>query len=225
MLDEVKCAICDTLVKADTQIISHPLLKPISEGAKYYYDLWHFPVCYCPNCKYASADISTTQNRNIILDIAYISIANHKILKKLYGARPNHIEAYFRAGYYYDSIADDKMAALCYLQAYDAVYSEIMYWDENIFEENNNKEITTEKESFKSFGDDLFQKGIQHLKKYVSNNAKDYDMFLVLAGFMFDGSKVEKMEGINILQKLKSVSSLTKNQKMTIQYLCNLVGY
>lgn len=226
MIKKIKCVICGTESLIDDVFDTHPFTKPVSEGANYYYNLWHFNVEMCPNCKYASKDISITDNKEIVLIEDYKNISNNAIIKKLYGARPNRLEHYLRAAKYYESIGDDLNSSICYLQAYDIVYGEIIYWKESIFdnEDGESEQNKIEKEEYTAFADNFYNKGIEYLKSYCKYHDTDYDMFLLLSGFLCDGTEVQRLEGINLIQKLKDTKGLIKKQKLALRFLMEILG-
>ena len=47
-----KCAICGYEFSYRERVEDNPFVLPHSDGARYYYNLWHYPVEVCPNCGY-----------------------------------------------------------------------------------------------------------------------------------------------------------------------------
>lgn len=216
-----KCVLCDYEFEYDDKSSESPFVKPHSEGAKYYYDLWHFHIDKCPKCGYASKDISHTFNKRVTHDEEYKNIANMNIIKELNNARPNSVQFYIEGGYYYDSIGDKLNSAKCLLQAGDYVYAELLYWDEYIFDSGDSVSALMSKSQYdelKNFGDGLFNSALSRLEQYIKENPDNIDAQLLLAGSLLDGDKIQVIKGTKILSGLKG-KSLTQGQKLAFEFL------
>lgn len=206
-MKEKICAVCGHRNEVSENILVNEFITTHSEGAKEYFDLWHFPIEKCENCGYSSRDIFKCENKNI----QYLQSNKYNdLLKNLSEARPNDIRSYYDASRYYELIGDKKNQALCLIQAGDAVYNEIMYW--KVY-------ILTEDESCKElydFAEELYLMGIQILKDYISINPSDLDMQILWAGVLNDSN--DKSLSYAIINKLKQ-ENLTNNQKNIINFL------
>lgn len=226
MLVTKKCAICGTEFSFEDSITTNMFMTPNSEGAKLYFNLWHFNVEKCPNCGYASKDVSRCVNSSITKDKKYEMIPDNKIVKSLSSARPNKLEHYLRASLYYRSIKDKLNESLCNLQAGDLIYGEMIYWKEYILEDNtklNTVQNDKTYSEFKAFADELYTQAVKGLKEYLRDNPNDVDYIILLAGTLCDGGKMQKIQGVNMLNKLKTVKGLTLNQKKIIKFLIDMV--
>ena len=227
MLVTKKCAICGSQFNFDDTIITNLYLSPNSEGAKLYFDLWHFNIEKCPNCGYASKDVSKTINSAVIKDQKYDLISQQPIIKILNSARPNKLEHYLKASYYYQSIGDKLNECLCNLQASDLIYGEMLYWKDYILDDSTNTinavQNKREYDAFKEFSDELYLVAIKQLKEYLKANPNDVDNIILLAGTLSDGNKMQKIQAVNLLNKLKTVKSLTLNQKKMIKFLLDMI--
>ena len=216
-----RCVLCDYQFEYDDKSNTSPFVKPHTDGAKYYYDLWHFHVGRCPMCGYACKDISHTFNKRVTHDEGYKNIANMTIIKELNNARPNSVQAYIEAGYYYDSIGDKLNAGKCLLQAGDNVYAELLYWDEYIFDSGDSVSSLmskTQYDELKKFGDNLFNSALDRIEEYLKEEPDDIDATLLLAGSLLDGNKIQVIKATKILSNLKN-KSMTTDQRLAFEFL------
>lgn len=216
-----KCAICDYEFTYDDKFSENPYITPNSAGSKYYYDLWHFMVEMCPNCGYASKDISQTLNKKIISDIKYNTIKDMQIIVDMNEARPNMILQYLKASVYYASIGEKLSEIKCMLQASDLIYAEMMYWDEYVLDKTDEtRALASQKQydEFKKFSDSLFNRAIWELEKYSALHPEDLDTALLLAGTLGDGDKLQSIKGVRLLNSLKN-KPLSAGQKQALDYL------
>ncbi len=221
MEKKTKCGICGLEFVYDDQVAVDPFTKPRSEGAKYYYDLWHFNVERCPHCDYAAKRVSSTYNKNIIKEEKYLGIKEMEIIKELNEARPNRVESYLLASYYYESIGDTLNNAKCLLQAGDLLYGELMYWDEYVLDDGDSISAIISKRHYnelKGFADNIFNTAIERLEDFVKNNPNDVDAVLLLGGTLGDGDKVQAIKGTRYLNSLKGMP-LSSAQKTTLDWL------
>lgn len=221
-----KCAVCGYEFLYSDKIFESPFISPNDEGAKYYYDLWHYNVESCPNCGYSSKDVSKNKYKGIVNDESFKNVSENEILKELDAARPNRISQYIKAGLYYLSIAEDYMAIVSNLLAGDLVYAELMYWDEYIFDNNDSITALINQRKYneiKEFADSLFNKALDDLDKYIKDNPYDYDAQLLYAGSLGDGDRLQAMKGLKILNTLKT-ANLNTSQKLTLAFLLKEVN-
>ena len=196
---------------------SHPLTTPQTDGAKLYFDLWHFQIDVCPECGYASRDISKCMNKKIVEDDGYLSIDDLPVLKDMNDARPNSIGLYLKAGAYYMSIGEKYNEALCYLQASDLVFAEIIYWQQYLFDNSDAYSAYRSKSiygDFKDFADKFYNRAIALLEEWIQKRPMDIDAKLVLAGALSDGNSMQKMRSIKLLTSLKSDRISTEQKKI-----------
>ena len=226
MIVTKKCAVCGNQFSFDDSITTNVYMTPNSDGAKLYFNLWHYNVEKCPNCGYASKDVSKCVNKAITKDPQYESVPDNKIVKSLNGARPNKLEHYIRASMYYKSIGDKLNVALCHLQAGDLIYGEMIYWKEYVLDNNSTYTTVENKkvyDGFKKFADELYAAAVKELKEYLHENPNDVDNIILLAGTLSDGNKMQKIQGVNLLNKLKTIKGLTNNQKLMIKFLISMI--
>lgn len=220
-----KCAICGYKFTFDNELNVNPLTAPHDDGARYYFDLWHGFVERCPECGYASLDISNVANKGIVNDVRYLAVQDMPIIITLGQARPNRVADYVCAGMYYESIGDTLNYAKCMLQASDLVYGELMYWDEYIFDNSNSLGAIQNKSQvaeFSSFADGLFAKGVETLEQYVREHSGDTDSTILLAGVLGLGDSTQKIKGAGILNKLK-LATLSTSQKLAVKFLLDRI--
>jgi hypothetical protein len=221
-----KCGICDYEFTYDNRTYVDPLVAPHDEGAKYYYDLWHYFIEKCPKCGYASEDIAKVVDKSIVKNDWYNAVKDMPILVTLERARPNRIADYLCASVYYDSIGDLLNYAKSMLQASDLVYAEMMYWEEYVLDDIDTLSSVQNKaqyKEFKDFADGLFTKGLEALENYVQDFTNDIDAMILLAGTLITGSNLQKIKGTSMLSKLKGVR-LTAGQKKALEYLMNKIN-
>ncbi len=212
-----KCTACGYKFTFDNEIRTNLFISDKNVGAKAYFDLWHFFIERCPKCGYASKDISTCQNKNIVKDKNY-KLDNPEMVEKLSEARPNLIDDYLYAEKYYESIGDLFNQAKCIFQSADLVYGELIYWEEYILDEDDLDDDPDYIEIV-SFAEELFSKGLKVLSKYIENNPNNYDAKILHAGILSDGSSVQKMQGIKELKSLLKEEGLSTTQKAMVEYL------
>lgn len=220
-----KCAVCGYEFTFDNDVAVHGLVAPHDESARIYYDLWHYFVEKCPECGYASADISTTANKDIVKDLRYQAVSEMPIIVTLEGARPNKISDYICAGMYYESIGDRLDYAKCMLQASDLVYNEMMYWDEYVFDNSHSMGAIQNKAQygeFQKFADGLFTKGVDALENYTKEHPQDMSSLILLAGVLNTGDKMQKLKGAGILGRIKN-ASLSDSQKKVVKFLLSRI--
>jgi len=221
MLKTKKCAVCNYEFSYDVKSAGNVFVQPYGEGAKYYYDLWHFDVERCPNCGYSSCDISKTSNKSIVKDEKYKEIVRMDILVELNMARPNRIGDYLQASYYYENIGDTLGNIKCLLQAGDLVYAELLYWDEYILDSSDAVNALISKSQYnelKKFGDYLFNSAIDKLEMYVKENPTDIDSLILLAGSLADGNKIQNIKGAKYLSQIKTMP-LKPIQRKAVEFL------
>lgn len=226
MIVTKKCAICGAEFSFDDEIVVNAWTRPNSEAAKLYFNLWHYNVELCPNCGYASKDVSKCYNKEIIKDPKLQMISKNTTVSDLIAARPNKLEHYLRASLYYKSVNDKLNEALCNLQAGDTIYGEIIYWKEYMLDDSNvvNKARSNDVvNEFKSLADELYDTAVKGLKEYLRENPNDVDYIILLAGILCDGSKMQRIQGVNMLNKLKAVTGLSMNHKKMIKFLIGMV--
>lgn len=212
-----KCTVCGYKFTFDNQIRTNLFISDKNVGAKAYFDLWHFFVERCPECGYASKDISACENKKIVKDKNY-KLDNPEMVEKLNGARPNIIANYLYAEKYYESMGDLLNQAKCIFQSADLVYGELMYWEEYILDDYDFDDDPDYIEIV-SFAEELFSKGLKVLGKYIEINPSDYDAKILYAGILSDGSSIQKMQGIKELKTLLQNPNLTSIQKAMVEYL------
>lgn len=216
-----KCGVCGYSFTYDNTVSENPYVMPHSDGAKYYYNLWHGFVEKCPNCGYASLDLASCRKKDIVQDNIYMAVSDMPTLVALRGARPNRIADYLSAGIYYQEIGDMFNYAICMLQAGDMVYGEIMYWNEYVLDNSTsisaiqNKKLINE---FKNFADGISHKGLTALEGFIKDYPEDIDAKILLAGQYLSGDKMQKMKGANILKGLHG-EKLSNGQKLAIAFL------
>lgn len=222
---KTKCCVCGLEFTYNDEVSINSFTKPRTEGAKYYYDLWHFNVERCPNCNYTAKAVNRTFNKKIINDEKYQGISEMDIIKDLNCARPNRVESYLLASYYYESIGDMLNNAKCLLQSGDLLYAELMYWDEYVMDNGDSISTIINKRQyneFKSFADNLFNTAIDRLEEYVRENNSDIDAIILLAGTLCDGDKVQALKGARYLNSLRSYP-LNDIQQKTVAWLLESV--
>ena len=69
---KTKCGICGFEFTHNGYVEENIFVLPYTDGAKYYYDLWHFDIQHCPKCGYCSKNVSKSYNK-IILVLLYYS--------------------------------------------------------------------------------------------------------------------------------------------------------
>ncbi len=221
MMVTKKCCICGYKFTFDNDIRTNLYISPKNEGASEYFKLWHFFVETCPECRYASQDIETTENASIVQSRQY-RLPYSDILEELDEARPNRIGDYLLAGIYYESIGDELSRAKCLLQAGDLVYAEMVYWGDYIFDTDavgSKLKDDLQYQKFENFAEELYDKGVAVLKKYLEKNPTDIDSEILLAGILSDSSTVQKMQGVKKLKALSNLKTLTSRQRAMVDYL------
>lgn len=221
MEKKAKCGICGLEFSYNDQVAVNPFAKPRSDGAKYYYDLWHFNVERCPHCNFVAKSVAKSYNKGIVEDEKYQGISEMEIIKELNEARPNRVESYLLASYYYESFGDVLNNVKCLLQAGDLLYAELMYWDEYVLDDGDSISAIISKRHYKElkgFADNLFNTAVERLEEYVKDNSEDVDAILLLGGTLCDGDKVQAIKGARYLNMLKSMS-LSSQQKTTLDWL------
>lgn len=221
MTKSKKCCICGYEFTMDDKVAKEPLIQPFGDGAKYYYNLWHFEVEKCPKCGYSSKDISKTLYKKIINDEQYQSISKTDLLVELDSARPNRIGAYLESAYYYESVGEPLNNIKSLLQAGDLMYAELMYWDEYIFDSSDSVNALISKSQYneiKKFADYLYNTAMDKLEAYTKENPEDIDALILLGGSLCDGNKIQNIKGAKILNNLKTMD-LSINQKKALKFL------
>ena len=217
-----KCCICG--YEFASNHINYPknmFIEPHNDGALYYFNLWHYPVEKCPQCDYASRDISKTLNKKIIDDDKYKEINTIPILRELNEARPTSIDVYLKSAYYYESIGNKLNSAKSLFQAGDLVYAEMLYWEEYILDSSDSVSALISRSEYnemKKFADGLFSDGLLRLESYVKENPEDLDALILLAGTLSDGNKIQNIKAARILTALKGMP-LNIDQKRAIEFL------
>jgi len=221
-----KCGVCGFEFEYNDINRSNPFVTPYNDGAKYYYDLWHFAVIQCPNCGYCAKNITTSQNKTVIKDSKYLGISNMDLIKELNSTRPNKVEPYLKASYYYESIGDVLNQVKCLLQAGDCVYGELMYWEDYVFDNSDSISVIINRNLYneiKKFADYLYNTAVENLETYVKENDNDMDSFILLAGTLLDGNKIQSMKGTKYLTSIKT-ERLTIAQKSALDFLLNSIS-
>jgi len=215
-----RCCVCGYQFSFDNELRTNLHISPKNKGAKGYFDLWHFFVERCPNCGYASIDITKTENKDIVKSKRY-SLPQKDILEELAEARPHKIGDYLLAEVYYESINDQCNRAKCLFQAADLVYAEIMYWVDYIFDTEDGGKLQDDMQyvRFESFAEELYDKGLKVLRDYIASHPDDVEAEILYAGICSDGSSTQKIQGIKALKKLMLDPRLTAHEKEIVAYL------
>ena len=110
-------------------------ISGIFQGARQQHGLIAVDIEKCFNCNYCSKDISECKNSQIIEDKEFQETLDNELLEKISFYRhssTNNIINYILAGRYYSSINDNLNSALCYLQASDLIYGELIYFEDTL---------------------------------------------------------------------------------------------
>lgn len=214
MEKEVKCAVCGEKCLVTDEIYTNNFVLPKTNEEELYYNLWHTPIQRCPKCNYASLDISSCLNSNIIFAKDIKIILNNPILAKMKDARHNLIEDYMLASVYYNLLNDNLQCAKCLLQAGDYAYDEAMFW--SVYVLDDNEEI--EYKEIISFAKELYHKGTEFLKQYLYSNSLDIDHQLLLIGVLNESGSKGRLESNILIESLKK-QKLTENQSTILKFL------
>lgn len=221
-----KCSICGYSFAFEENVVEKNFKVHNIEGAKYYYDLWHFELEKCPKCGYVCRDISKTQNKLIINDPTYLSVPKNSFVQDLKDIRPNKLENYLKASLYYKSIGDDINDALCSLQANDIIYEELVYFKDHFLNTINTVSLLQNQRKyneFQKFADDLYNYAISVIRNYLKFSPFDFDRTILLAGSLSSGNAVQEIESVNLIKKLRKTKQLAKEQKEAIQFLLEAI--
>ena len=226
MMKSKKCAICGYEFSYDNKFFESPYVQPHDDGARYYYNLWHFPIEQCPECGYASKDVAHTFNKKIVKDEEYQYIPQIDIVQELDGARPNRVSSFLKGAHYYRSIGDELNEIKSLLQAGDMVYGELMYWEDYVFDNSDPVSALiskTQSNEIKKFGDNLINSAMAKLESYIKTNPDDMDSQILYAGTLCDGDKLQEIKGAKLLSGLKN-KDLNLEQKKALKFLLNHVN-
>lgn len=212
-----KCAICGYKFTFDNEIRTNLFISDKNVGAKGYFDLWHFFIERCPNCGYASADVSACKNKKIVNASDY-KLDDIEIIEKLQEARPNQVADYLYGAKYYESVGDKLNEAKCIFQSADLVYGELMYWEEYILDEED-LDNDPDYIEIEGYAEELFARGLKVLGEHIDANPSDIDARILHAGICSDGGSVQKVQGIRELKSLLADSNLTATQRAMVEYL------
>lgn len=207
------CANCGHDCEIDDKRVG-TLSKNLSGASKLYYDMWNFDIERCPNCNYASLDIS--KKPEVKLNSYKLhAILQDKVLNELYNCKPHSIFNYLLASAYYEEIGDTLMQAKCVLQAGDWMYYELPYFVDEFLDE-------TDKEGIKYYQDyakHYYEQAVALLEAYVDKHPSDFDAKLLLAGVLqeMDGSYKFKS---NVILRAISLDKLSNEQKEIYNFLC-----
>lgn len=216
-----KCAICGYEFSYRERVEDNPFVLPHSDGARYYYNLWHYPVEICPNCGYACKAVGQTLNKHVVEDEKYLEIDSLPMILELNDARPNEVAKYMKAAYYYESVGEDMDNIKCLLQAGDQVFAEMMYWDEYVLDNSDRVSTIVNNAQFdgiRTFGEYLINTAIERLEAYIKEHNDDIDAIILLAGTLSDGDRIQAMKSVKLLTSLKSMP-LSLEQKKAVEFL------
>ena len=189
------CAICQKQNEFEDIIPSSKFTRPRKEEEKAYFDMWHRIIEVCPECGYASYDVSITSNKNIINHPNYKNIPELDYVVELRNYVPNRLSSLLQAGLYYNSINDKYNEALAYLQASDTicgvVNSLLLQFDFGDDEDNR----------ILKCADALYQKALSILESLLEYNKDNVELYIVYGGALLDGNELEEKRGLSILKE------------------------
>ena len=189
------CAICQKQNEFEDIIPSSKLTRPRKEEEVAYFNMWHRIIEVCPECGYASYDVSTTSNPNIINNKNYKNIPELEYVEELNNHVPNRLAPLLQAALYYSSINDKYNEALAYLQASDTicgvVNSLLLQFD--FGDDEDNKLLLC--------ADALYQKALSILSALLENNKDNVELYIVYGGALLDGNELEEKRGLSVLKE------------------------
>ena len=212
------CKVCGQSIDIDTNkgLLDKSLFQ--NKGAQIYYCMWHFNIERCPNCNYSSKDVSVCNNKEIVKSDAFKNILENKLLTKLNHYRLNNIIDYLLAGEYYLNQKDLLNYSLCYLQASDNIFYEIINFEDQICD----FELTEEDENFindlKSLSKSILNKSIDSMKIYIWETPTDYKYKILLLDILVNW-KHENSQLVFVLKKDIKNANLSYEEKVLLDYL------
>lgn len=213
MIKKKICAVCGKECEVFHDDIEKAYISKLKDGAKLYYEIWHFDVERCFGCNYASKDISKCLPVKVD-EKEKLRILKDETLELLYQTRPHYVYNYLLAALYYKTIGDTYTQSLCVLQAGDWLYHEIMNYMDYILDDTDKEE----REKLNNYAYGYYQQTIELLKSYLESNPQDFNAKLLLAGVLSDCEKTEKIQSSIILRSLQK-ENLTADQKKIWEFL------
>ena len=209
------CAICQKSNEFNTSIPSSIFTKPRKVEEKAYFDMWHRIVNVCPECGYASFDISECRNKNIIKDKNYLDIPTMSIVEELNNYVPSRLPYLLQAAKYYNSIHDEFNEAIAYLQASDTICGIVnkllLEFD---FGEDQDSHLF-------ACADVFYNNALKLLEKLINENPENVELYIIYGGALLDGNDLEEKKGIKILKEALNHNTSSLQNKV-IKYLLKL---
>ena len=209
------CAICQKQNEFEDIIPSSKLTRPRKEEEIAYFNMWHRIIEVCPDCGYASYDVSTTLNEKIINNKNYKNIPELEYVEELNNHIPNRLAPLLQAALYYSSINDKYNEALAYLQASDTicgvVNSLLLQFD--FGDDEDNKLLLC--------ADALYQKALSILSVLLENNKDNVELYIVYGGALLDGNELEEKRGLSVLKEALNHNPNTVQIKV-LKYLLKM---
>lgn len=214
----VKCAVCGNSVEVgDNEVVSS--LFPISDlGNKYLYDLWHKIPYNCNRCGYTSFDISRCMNKDIINDSQFLNVDKNPFVLKLdnYGMT-FLVREYLRAGAYYNKINDLYREGISYLLAWDEVNKFLLYYSENVSEDNT-KVLDKVEIQFEQFAKSLFDYGVSRIEIMYEKYPDNVDITLLYVNMLLVSDKSD-IANAGLILKNMNINNLSVIQRKAKEIL------
>ena len=217
-MEEKTCAVCGAKVSIFDNINVSKQIKPHTLEEKYYYNLWHKNVEYCPNCGYASFDVSQTKNLNIVANKKYKSIKENDMLTELCKFKQNNAKFYLMCGTYYNLVGEKFDEAISFLNASDEILGVVNYLNLQVFSTPQTPDEKNIEKKFVKFANLIFKYALGVLSDFCKTN-DDVNAKIVYGGALLDGNKKQTELGTQVLNELLNKSSLSAIQEKTILYL------
>lgn len=209
------CALCQKNNEFDGMVPSSKFTRPRKEEEKAYFDLWHRVVEVCPDCGYASYDISKCDNKNIINAPNYKNIEDMDIVVELNNYVPNRLTFLLQAALYYNSIKDRFNEALAYLQASDTICGVVnrLLLEFDFGDDEDNKLLKC--------ADVFYEKALQIFEELLSNNTDNVELYIIYGGALLDGNDLQEKKGLKVLREALNHNTTPLENKI-IKYLLKI---
>lgn len=213
------CDICGENTDINNVTVSSTF-KSIDIEDKYIYNLWHKDFFECEKCGFSIFKGDKCKDKSVVGNRNFINVDINPFVKKLDKFNHNYIvKQCLRMGAYYNLIGDLYGEAICYLMAWDDVNRFLIYYSEEVSEDNVNKLDKVESQ-FEKFAKTLFDYGVSRLEILYQKNKSNIDV-AILYSYMLLQSDKDDVKTAGLVLNVLAGNNLTAIQRKAIERLYN----
>ena len=211
------CDICGENTELNNATVS-PVFKSIDIEDKYIYNLWHKDFLECEHCGFSIFKGDKCKDKSIVGSHNFVNVNVNPFVKKLDKFNHNYIvKQCLRMGTYYNLIGELYSEAISYLMAWDDVNRFLIYYSEEVSEDNVDTLDKVESQ-FEKFAKTLFDYGVSRLEILYQKDKSNIDV-AILYSYMLLQSDKDDVKTAGLVLNVLAGSHLTAIQRKVVEKL------